>query len=70
MIKDKLQIENLLARLTDYIAKELHLSTMKAVGAVCMSKVGNDLAAGKVAATTTFDDLSNRLLKDVTFGRG
>lgn len=66
MIKDKLQIEQLLARLTDYIAKELNLSTMAAVGAVCMSKVGNDLAAGKIVATTTFDELSRRLLKDVT----
>lgn len=68
MIKDKLQIEDLLARLTDYIAKELHLSTMAAVGAVCMSKVANDLAAGKIVATTTFDELSKMLLRDVTYG--
>lgn len=69
MIKDKIQIEELLARLTDYIAKELHLSTMAAVGAVCMSKVANELAAGKIAATTTFDELSKRLLNDVTLAR-
>lgn len=69
MIKDKLQIEQLLARLTDYIAKELHLSTMAAVGAVCMSKVANDLAAGKVAVSTTFEELSKRLLHDVTMAQ-
>lgn len=69
MIEDKIQIEKLLARLTEYIAKELHLSTMAAVGAVCMSKVGNDLAAGKVSASTTFDELSKRLLSDVTLAR-
>lgn len=66
MIKDKLQIDKLLAQLTDYIAKELHLSTIEAVGAVCMSKVANELADGKIPENTTFDDLSNRLLQDVT----
>lgn len=66
MITDKLQIEKLLARLTEYIAKELHLSTMAAVGAVCMSKVANDLFDGKITSSTTFDELSKRLLHDVT----
>ena len=66
MITDKLQIEELLARLTDYIAKELHLSTFAAVGAVCMSKVANELASGKIADGTSFDELSRRLLNEVT----
>lgn len=66
MIKDRHQIEKILARLTNYIAKELHLTTIAAVGAVCMSKVANDLSAGKIEASTTFDELSMRLLQDVT----
>ena len=41
MITDKLEIEKLLSRLTTYIANKLHLSTIAAVGAVCMSKVAN-----------------------------
>lgn len=41
MITDKLEIEELLSRLTTYIANKLHLSTIAAVGAVCMSKVAN-----------------------------
>ena len=41
-ITDKLEIERLLTRLTTFIAKELHLSTMAAVGAVCMTKVANE----------------------------
>ena len=40
-ITDKLEIERLLTRLTTYIANKLHLSTMAAVGSVCMSKVAN-----------------------------
>lgn len=47
MITDKLEIEKLLSRLTTYIANKLHLSTIAAVGAVCMSKVANELAGGK-----------------------
>jgi hypothetical protein len=47
-ITDKLEIEKLLTRLTTYIANKLHLSTMAAVGAVCMSKVANELAGGKI----------------------
>ena len=54
MITDKLEIEKLLSRLTTYIAKELHLSTMAAVGAVCMSKVANELAGGKIPEGTSF----------------
>ena len=48
-ITDKLEIEKLLSRLTTYIAMELHLSTMAEVGAVYMSKVANELSAGKKA---------------------
>ena len=48
MITDKLEIERLLTRLTTYIANKLNLSTMAAVGAVCMSKVANELAGGKI----------------------
>ena len=48
MITDKLEIEKLLSRLTTYIANKLHLSTIAAVGAVCMSKVANELAGGKM----------------------
>ncbi len=66
MITDKLEIEELLARLTDYIAKELHLSTMTAVGAVCMSKLANRLASGNIPEGTSFDELSEQLLKEVT----
>lgn len=66
MIKDRLQIDKLLALLTDFIAKELHLSTIAAVGAVCMSKIANELSSGNVPQSTTFDELSKRLLKDVT----
>lgn len=66
MIKDRLQIDKLLAQLTDFIAKELHLPTIAAVGAVCMSKIGNELSSGNVPQSTTFDELSKRLLKDVT----
>ena len=58
-ITDKLEIERLLSRLTTYIANKLHLSTMAAVGAVCMSKVANELAGGKIPAGTTFEDLGN-----------
>lgn len=47
-ITDKPEIEKLLTRLTTYIANKLHLSTMAAVGAVCMSKVANELAGGKI----------------------
>ncbi len=65
-ITDKLEIEKLLSRLTTYIAKELHLSTMAAVGAVCMSKVANELAGGKIPEETSFDELSKRLFKEVT----
>lgn len=66
MIKDELQIDKLLGELTDFIAKELHLSTVAAVGAVCMSKTANELSSGKVPQNTTFDELSKRLLEDVT----
>lgn len=66
MIKDKLQIDKLLAELTDFIANELHLSTIATVGAVCMSQIANELSSGKVPQNTTFDELSKRLLKDVT----
>jgi hypothetical protein len=65
-ITDKLEIVKLLSRLTTYIAMELHLSTMEAVGAVCMSKVANELSAGKIAKGTSFDELSERLFKEVT----
>lgn len=66
MITDKLEIEKLLVRLTDVIAKELHLSTLAAVGAVCMSKVANSLKSGNIPEGTSFDDLSKRLIKEVT----
>ena len=65
-ITDKLEIEKLLTRLTTYIANKLHLSTMAAVGAVCMSKVANELSGGKIAKGTSFEELSERLLKEVT----
>ena len=65
MITDKLEIERLLSRLTTYIANKLHLSTMAAVGAVCMSKVANELAGGKIPEGTSFDELSERLFKEV-----
>ncbi len=66
MIEDKLQIERLLAQLTDFIAKEMHLSTVAAAGAVCMSKIANELSSGKVPQSMTLDDLSKQLLEDVT----
>ena len=66
-ITDKLEIEKLLSRLTTYIAKELHLSTMAA--AVCMSKVANELAGGKIPEETSFDELSKRLFKEVTMAQ-
>lgn len=65
-ITDKPEIEKLLSRLTTYIANKLHLSTMAAVGAVCISKVANELAGGKIQEGTTFDELSKRLFKEVT----
>ena len=68
-ITDKLEIEKLLTRLTTYIANKLHLSTMAAVGAVCMSNVANELAGGKIPEGTTFDDLSERLFKEVTMAQ-
>ena len=68
MITDKLEIEKLLSRLTTYIANKLHLSTIAAVGAVCMSKA-NELAGGKMPEGTTFEELSERLLKEVTMAR-
>ncbi len=39
---------------------------MAAVGAVCMSKVANELAGGKIPEGTSFDELSERLLREVT----
>ena len=69
MITDKLEIEKLLSSLTAYIANTLHLSTMAAVGAVCMSKVANELAGGKIPVGTTFEELSERLLTEVTMAR-
>ena len=69
MITDKLEIQKLLSRLTAYIASKLNLSTMAAVGAVCMSKVANELAGGKIPEGTTFEDLSERLLKEVTMAQ-
>ena len=42
---------------------------MAAVGAVCMSKVANELAGGKIPVATTFEELSERLLKEVTMAR-
>lgn len=68
-ITDKLEIERLLTRLTTYIANKLHLSTMAAVGAVCMSKVANELAGGKIPERTTFENLSERLFKEVTMAQ-
>ena len=68
-ITDKLEIKRLLSRLTTYIANKLHLSTMAAVGAVCMSKVANELAGGKIPEGTTFEDLSERLFKEVTMAQ-
>ena len=65
-ITDKPEIEKSLTRLTTYIANKLHLSTMAAVGAVCMSKVANELAGGKIPEGTSFDELSERLLREVT----
>ena len=59
-ITDKLEI---------YIANKLHLSTMEAVGAVCMSKVANELAGGKIPEETSFDELSERLFKEVTMAQ-
>ena len=69
MITDKLEIEKLLSRLTTYIANKLHLSTMAAVGAVCMSNVANELAGGKIPEGTTFHELSERLPTEVTLAR-
>lgn len=69
MITDKLEIEKILIKLTHYIAKELNLSTMAAVGAVCLSKVANELAAGKIPERTTFEDLSERLHREVTVAK-
>jgi hypothetical protein len=69
MITNKLQIERLLVRLTEYIAKELHLSTMAAVGAVCTSKVANRLASGNIPDDTSFEELSKQLIKEVTMDR-
>ncbi len=66
MITDKLEIEKLLIKLTNYIAKELNLSTMAAIGAVCLSKVANELAAGDIPEGTTFEGLSARLHREVT----
>ena len=68
-ITDKLEIEKLLSRLTTYIANKLHLLTMAAVGAVCMSKVANELSAGKKTKGTSFEELSERLLKEVTMAQ-
>ena len=68
-ITDKLEIEKLLSRLTTYIANKLHLSTMVAVGAVCMSKVANELVSGKIPEGTSFEELSERLLKEVTMAQ-
>jgi hypothetical protein len=51
------------------IATKLHLSTMAAVGAVCMSKVANELAGGRIPEGTTFEDLSERLFKEVTMAQ-
>ena len=65
-ITDKLEIERLLSRLTTYIANKLNLSTMEAVGAVCMSKVANELSGGNIAKGTSFEELSERLFKEVT----
>lgn len=69
MITDKFEIERLLTRLTTYIAHKLNLSTMAAVGAVCMSKVANELAGGKIPEGTTFEELSERLFKEVTMAQ-
>ena len=69
MITDKFEIEKLLSKLTTYIATKLHLSTMAAVGAVCMSKVANELAGGKIPEGTSFDELSVRLLREVTMAQ-
>jgi len=69
MITDKLEIERLLSRLTTYIANKLHLSTMAAVGAVCMSNVANELAGEKIPEGTSFEELSERLLKEVTMAQ-
>lgn len=68
-ITDKLIIEKLLSRLTTYIANRLHLSTMAAVGAVCMSKVANELAGEKIPEGTSFDELSERLLREVAMAQ-
>lgn len=68
-ITDKLEIERLLSRLTTYIANKLHLSTIEAVGAVCMSKVANELAGEKTPEETSFDELSERLFKEVTMAQ-
>lgn len=68
-ITDKLVIEKLLTRLTTYIANKLHLSVMAAVGAVCMSKVANELAGGKIPEGTSFDELSERLLREVAMAQ-
>lgn len=62
MITDKLEIEKLLSRLTTYIANKLHLSTMAAVGAVCMSKIANELAGGKIPEGTTL----RRIIGEIT----
>ena len=58
MITDKLEIEKLLSRLTTYIANKLHLST-----------IANEFAGGKMPEGTTFEELSERLLKEVTMAR-
>ena len=42
---------------------------MAVVGAVCMSKVANDLAGGNIPERTTFEDLSERLFKEVTMAQ-
>jgi len=68
-ITDKLIIEKLLSRLTTYIANRLRLSTMAAVGAVCMSKVANELAGEKIPEGTSFDELSERLLREVAMAQ-
>lgn len=67
MKTNKLKTESLLQQLALFVAKTMNVSSVEAVGIVANSQIGIGLKDGQ-ADTSTFEDLSTRLIDEVRNG--
>ena len=67
MMTNKLKTESLIQQLALFVAKTMNVSSVEAVGIVANSQIGIGLKDGQ-ADTSTFEDLSTRLMDEVRNG--